>query len=245
MRQTLPADDVWMPFEHPDKRVKHFCKAEAVRRLVRKPSARKRAFETPMRYSHRAVARKSAAATAFLTSWLHACQQPELMESQPDPEPHREFQWHTHEQCLYSILAAQRPRDRRELLFCFGEWRVAAASELQLEQGVLVHSPGCGNPPTAARVRRWLPRSASTRGHCVEVECAQGASPCRLGASGKVALAPPHGGGCACARDSVPADELSDREWARMTLELMRERNERRGARYGQLDRFADALNVE
>ena len=67
----------------------------------------------------RNVINKSPAAEAFLTSWLRACQRPELMESQPNPKPHPQFQWHTHEQCLYAILAAQRPRDRSELMFCF------------------------------------------------------------------------------------------------------------------------------
>ena len=70
-------------------------------------------FESDLHYDNRLAARNTPSARAFMNDWLSACLRRDLLESQPNPLPHRDFQWHTHEQCLYAILSALQPRSHR------------------------------------------------------------------------------------------------------------------------------------
>ena len=43
-----------------------------------------------------------------------------MLEALPNPEPHPEYRWHTHEQCMFSIVAALTRNDyARRLWFCW------------------------------------------------------------------------------------------------------------------------------
>ena len=72
-------------------------------------------FESPLHHSCQLVTRRSPAAVAFLWQWLKACLNHEMLAQEPDPRAtrHPKFRWHTHEQCLFSIVSALQHNDYR------------------------------------------------------------------------------------------------------------------------------------
>jgi len=118
------SDDVWMPYENNQLRVKHHCKAHAVREVGREAGlsgARLEAtFEHPLSQANTLVVRATPAAAAFVLAWLRSCLVPGRLAMRPNPRPHAEFRWYTPEQCIFSLLGAQRPLFRRHLAVCYG-----------------------------------------------------------------------------------------------------------------------------
>jgi hypothetical protein len=89
----------------------------------------------------------------------------EALEQEPDPRHlrHPEFRWHTHEQCLFSLVSALRGNSyKRNLWFC---WTMERERVRKLGQ-----HRHCA-APMAAAARAWFPANASRRGHCLGVEC--------------------------------------------------------------------------
>uniref|UniRef100_A0A7S0IYW6 Uncharacterized protein n=1 Tax=Calcidiscus leptoporus TaxID=127549 RepID=A0A7S0IYW6_9EUKA len=145
LRASGAADDVWMPYENDQLRAKHHCKADAVRRITARatgeePAAASKlnaAFEHPLHHASTLIVRASPAASAFLLEWLRACLMPGITSPYPDPPPrHPNYRWHTYEQCVFTLLAAQRPAFyRRHLALCY---------TLETESARLI------NPPASA-----------------------------------------------------------------------------------------------
>ena len=138
---------------------------DAVRQLVRRAEW-ERVLDYPIHQANRIIARKSVASRRFLLEWLRLCALREYLEPLPNPQPHPAFLWHTPEQCLFSLLAAQRPEMyRRQLAFCYQFVPEGARSV----QGS-VSSFSCAKP-SAVEMRSWLPRHASRHGHCLLIQC--------------------------------------------------------------------------
>jgi hypothetical protein len=163
---TLPSTDVFMPFENSKVLIKKHCKTHAVRQLVRHADW-PNVFEYPMHQANRIVARKSPAAEVFLRKWLHLCSIREYLEPEPDPQPHPDFLWHTPEQCLFSILAAQQPdMYRRHISFCYNFLPSATRHVFDKdERDRLCH------PPDRETRQGWLPKHASRHGRCLAYVC--------------------------------------------------------------------------
>ncbi|KAL1526344.1 hypothetical protein AB1Y20_015058 [Prymnesium parvum] len=118
---AAPAHDVFIPFENTRLKLKHHCKSHAVRTMV-PPAEWDAVFESPLHHSCQVIARRTPAAEAFLWAWLQACLRKDMLEQEPDPvmTRHPEFRWHTHEQCLFSIVAnLQQNVYARQLWFCW------------------------------------------------------------------------------------------------------------------------------
>ena len=170
---TRPAADVFMPHEAADKQVRHFCKAFAVRALIA-PEQQASVWKYPIHQANRIVVRVSAASRALLREWLAMCARRTLLAPLPNPDPHPSFQWHTPEQCLFTLLIATRSftlhGDTRadvyadRLRFCYGFDSARAQS---LRGG---RNPKCLKP-RAAEMRRWLPTRPSRQGRCLAIEC--------------------------------------------------------------------------
>ena len=106
--------------------------------------------------------RRTPRAEAFLWAWLQASLRSDVMAELPNPEPHRDFRWHTHEQCLFSIVAATHHNTyRRNFSFCW---------TLEREQLRDLSDARC-RAPTSHVARAWFPANASRRGHCLGIEC--------------------------------------------------------------------------
>ncbi len=167
LREAAPAQDVFIPFENDRLKLKHHCKAYAIRELAPRESW-ERLFEAPLHHSCQLVARRTPAAEAFLFTWLEACLRRDVLEQLPDPPQtrHPHFRWHTHEQCLYSIVAATHANQyRRNLWYCWVFER-----ERVRELGA-AHGPQHCEAPDSDAARSWLPANASRHGHCLGIEC--------------------------------------------------------------------------
>ena len=141
------------------------CFPDQVRQLVARAHW-ERVLEYPIHQANRIIARKGEAARAYLYEWLRLCSLRELLEPEPNPEPHPEFQWHTPEQCLFSLLAAQRPEMyQRNLAFCYQF--VPGSTRSVLGDGASANCP----KPSSVEIRSWLPRRASRHGRCLVVQC--------------------------------------------------------------------------
>ena len=141
------------------------CVPDQVRQLVARAHW-ERVLEYPIHQANRIIARKGEAARAYLYEWLRLCSLRELLEPEPNPEPHPEFQWHTPEQCLFSLLAAQRPEMyQRNLAFCYQF--VPGSTRSVLGDGASANCP----KPSSVEIRSWLPRRASRHGRCLVVQC--------------------------------------------------------------------------
>ena len=152
--------------------MKHFCKAHAVRSLV-PPAKWEEVFESQMHYDNKLIARNSLASRAFVREWLDACLQRTLLASLPDSKPHADFQWHTHEQCLYSIVAALRPRMHATRFKLCYSW--ARPMNIDRDDGACLR-------PSAVEIRQALPTLASAQGHCLALECPELTTSCAFGA---------------------------------------------------------------
>ena len=72
LQEAQPAQDVFIPFENTQLKLKHHCKSHAVRTMA--PAERHHEiFESPIHHSCQLVARRTPAAEAFLWAWLQAC----------------------------------------------------------------------------------------------------------------------------------------------------------------------------
>ena len=106
-----------------------------------------------------------------------------MLEALPNPEPHPEYRWHTHEQCMFSIVAALTRNDyARRLWFCW-TWEPESVRELPRPGQP---DPAAADPrlnaacthPGAIAARTWMPTNASRWGHCLAVECPRLAENC-------------------------------------------------------------------
>ena len=169
LNTARPAFDVFMPIEGSGYKVKHFCKAHAVRELVPREEW-DRVFESDSYYANKLVARNTAAARAFLREWLQVSLRRDLLEPLPNPEPvHKEFAWHTPEQCLYSILAALRggtSAHAYQMSLCFSWTR---PRKWIYDRGKT--SDRACDRPRAHEIRGWLPALPSRHNYCLSVEC--------------------------------------------------------------------------
>lgn len=177
LQQANPALDVFIPFENSQLKLKHHCKSHAVRSMV--PKDRWEAvFEAPLHHSCQLIARRTPQAEALLWAWLSACLQKEMLEETPDPVStrHPEFRWHTHEQCMFSLVSALEGNTySRQLWFCW-ELRRSAVRELGGNRTAL--TAPCA-APTTKQMRLWLPPNATRRhGLCLGLECANLARHC-------------------------------------------------------------------
>ena len=174
LERAGPAADVFIPFENAHLKLKHHCKTHAIRTMV-PPSRWQEVFEKPLHHSCQLVAKHTPAAVEFLWRWLQACLNHDMLAQEPDPRAtrHPDFRWHTHEQCLFSLVAALTHNDyRRQLWFCWTLER-ASARELPLLSGEAV-PPDLTAPCSAPRttmLRTWLPVNTTRWGHCIDVEC--------------------------------------------------------------------------
>lgn len=172
LRASGATHDVWMPYENNKLRAKHHCKADAVRRVTARVTGQETvatstldaAFEHPLHHASTLIVRASPAATAFLLEWLHACLMPGITSPYPDPPPRNpHFRWHTYEQCVFTLLAAQRPTFyRRHLAMCY---------TLETESARLIDPPVTARPSDppdplppdtrgpgwTGRLPRWVP----------------------------------------------------------------------------------------
>ena len=169
LHTARPTFDVFMPIEGSGYKVKHFCKAHAVRELAPREQWG-RIFESDSYYANKLVARNTAAARAFLREWLRASLRRELLAPLPNPEPiHKEFAWHAPEQCLYSILAALQGgklAHAYQMSLCFS-W--TSPRKWIFDAGKTSDRP-CDRP-RARDIRSWLPALPSQHGYCLSVEC--------------------------------------------------------------------------
>jgi len=98
-----PGCDVWMPAEDPGAlRVRHHCKAHVLRELAHDKVAA--IGEQPLLNAAVIFVRKTRAAEALLAAWAAAMARPDLAPNRPDPAPHPEFRWHTHDQAVLNVL---------------------------------------------------------------------------------------------------------------------------------------------
>ena len=183
MREAAPAQDVFIPFENEKLKLKHHCKSYAIRTLAPE-TMHTQLFESPLHHSCQLVARRTPRAEALLWEWLQACLRKEMLEELPNPMPHPDYRWHTHEQCMFSIVSALMDNEyTRRLWFCW-TWEPASVRELPPSStDAMVADPRLRQPcrePDSTAARRWLPSHANNKGRCLAVECPGFARRCDL-----------------------------------------------------------------
>lgn len=175
MREAAPTSGVFMPYENLRLRAHHHCKGLAVRGMGAAAglSAAEVAtsFTYPLHHANELVLRVGPEADAFVLAWLRACARDDWLGVSPDPTPRQpHFRWHTFEQCLFTLLAAQRPRMyRRRLMF---HWVMLPECARDLPY------PSYDGPTTQGQCRPtwrdavgWAPQRPTSDGLCMVVVC--------------------------------------------------------------------------
>ena len=173
LRHANVSHDVFMPYENDRLKLKHHCKAHAIRTLA-PHSMHDKLFEAPLQYAATVLVRRSEQSEVLLWHWLQLCMYREVLEPLPNPQPHPEFRWHTPEQCMFAIASILNFNTfARRLRYC---WTFEIDSMREIDAPM---QKSC-YPPFASTVKTWLPTKPTRWGLCLSTECRLGAQNCQM-----------------------------------------------------------------
>lgn len=102
---SLVDTDIFLPFENPNLKVKSFIKDYTIKKIVGNPN---QYYDQLLLLACMIIVRKTDFTMSIIKECVELCKDISLLSPIPNPNPHKEFKWHTFEQGIFNMVLRKK-----------------------------------------------------------------------------------------------------------------------------------------